>query len=956
LSAWVRPQWFGNYNEIFRKEDNDQRILFSFQENGRILALGLNVDGYVECDARIDPAALTDGAWHHCAATFDGNAMCVYLDGTRIGILERAGVMKAGGPAAGYIGSNHGTGEHFQGAIDDLRIYGDALTAEEIAAMWREGKPAAQRKSAFQIAITRFKEDDPRVADEYRDLVQDISRRNWDKDGIANKEERAKQTYHKAALFYETDRDPADVVLRRTRALFADLKPTGTVSEHEAELTQLEALSKSTSVTEPAARVELFAKAVKLRRKIAFANPVVKGMDKILFIKREALPGAERVGSHMCDQYWGHHATQGGKVKGQGLFILENALSDKPTVRNVLENSIVQNGRLKGQKLDHGGFLAPDLSYDGKTILFSWTPGHRKLYDWNENTTFHIFKVNVDGSNLVQLTDGSVNDIDPCWLPNGRIVFISERRGGYGRCHGRPVPSFTLHTMHDDGSDIVCLSPHETNEWHPSVDNNGMVVYTRWDYVDRGFNQAHHPWITYPDGRDARAINGNTHTSERTAPHMVMDMRSIPGSQNYVAIACGHHTEARGSVIIIDPSEKDDDAMAQVRRFTPDQLLPEAEFSQWKGSGSYASPWPLNEKFHLCVYDHDANAQYGGIDMAKRNYGIYLLDAFGNRELLYRDPAVSCLNPIPLRPRKKPPVIPHMTLVGQPRTPEGTKMVVPEVVPQTAQVGVINVYDSLRPYPEGVKVTHLRIWQIIPKTTPIRDNPPVGLGTWQCAKAVLGTVPVESDGSAYWEQPVGIPVLYHAIGADGAAIQGMRSATYVAPGERLLCTGCHEPRADAPVMTTKSPLAMQREPSKIKPSYEGTRPFSFPRLVQPVLDRNCVTCHADSREKGKKAPDLSRGNYGEDRNNFFTSINSLKPHVFYYNTVAFAPPSTIPGRFGAEGSKLYQMLKKGHHELKLSDDDMRKLIIWMDSNGLFYGHNGDIKAQADGKIVPFPLQ
>jgi hypothetical protein len=98
----------------------------------------------------------------------------------------------------------------------------------------------------------------------------------------------------------------------------------------------------------------------------------------------------------------------------------------------------------------------------------------------------------VDGSNLVRLTDGNFDDFDPCWLPNGRIVFISTRRHGFGRCHGRPVPAYTMSSMKPDGSDLIPIDFHETNEWQPSVDNHGMIVYTRWDYVDRDHSAAHH--------------------------------------------------------------------------------------------------------------------------------------------------------------------------------------------------------------------------------------------------------------------------------------------------------------------------------------------------------------------------------------------------------------------------------------------------------------------------------
>ena len=146
---------------------------------------------------------------------------------------------------------------------------------------------------------------------------------------------------------------------------------------------------------------------------------------------------------------------------------------------------------------------------------------------WAEGRCYHVFSVNVDGSDLRQLTDGTWNDFDPCWLPNGRIAFISERRGGYLRC-GRVCPNYTLFDMAADGSDINCLSFHETNEWHPSVTNEGLLLWTRWDYVDRHGCTAHMPWVTTLDGRDPRAVHGNFSTRS-ARPDMEVDCRAIPG-------------------------------------------------------------------------------------------------------------------------------------------------------------------------------------------------------------------------------------------------------------------------------------------------------------------------------------------------------------------------------------------------------------------------------------------
>ncbi|MCX6868934.1 MAG: NPCBM/NEW2 domain-containing protein, partial [Verrucomicrobia bacterium] len=670
----------------------------------------------------------------------------------------------------------------------------------------------------------------------------------------------ADQVFDKNSLPDPADKDEVDAVLRRTGALMAHLKTLPrcpAMDAQEKRLTELKTQAGQIEIDTPK-RDELLLEACQLRRKVAFANPLLD-FDKILFIKRHFCPDAETTGNHMCDQFFGFNAIRGG-----GLFVLENPFSDKPTTRNVLEKSVCENGRYKGKSLtSQDGFLAPELSFNAKEVLFARTEiadneGDRKRYAGRgfESNTYKIFRVKLDGSGLTQLTDGVWNDFDPCYLPSGRIIFISERRGGFGRCHGRPVPSFTLHSMNSDGSDIVALSPHETNEWQPSVNHSGMVVYTRWDYVDRGFNQAHHGWTTTPDGRDPRAIHGNFSPNQGARPHFEISFRAIPGSKKYMATAACHHGQAYGSIVLVDPLMPDDNAMAPVKRLTPDQLFPEAEIGTHGPPANYAAPYPLSEHFFLCVYDPNSSSSAG----TSNNYGIYLVDAFGNKELVYRDDLISCLDPSPVKPRPVPPAIPHMTAVGKPLESGETFVALdPKTIPDFGTVGLINVYDSIYPLTDLPKITALRVIQLLPKTTPIANSPRIGFGDQKSARMVLGTVPIEDDGSAYFKMPASRPVYFQALDADGVAVQSMRSATYVHPGETLTCLGCHNSPTSGYVMNSNPPKAMRRQPSELKPDVAGSKPFSFPILVQPVLDKHCVPCHTKSMAEGKKSPDLKPG-------------------------------------------------------------------------------------------------
>jgi len=678
-------------------------------------------------------------------------------------------------------------------------------------------------------------------------------------------------------------------------------------------------------------RKEIYFDARRLARQIAFCNPLLD-FEKILFIKRHDSVGV----FHMCDQYYGCNARPGG-----GLYILCDPFGDTPKLTNVLENSVVERGRLKGDNLSAGAFLSPELSYDGKTILFAYTQVKayekhqgKEAYEWGPDISYHIFKVNTDGSGLVQLTDGPADDFDPCFLPNGRIVFISERRGGYLRC-GRHCPVYTMFSMEPDGSDIVCISFHETHEWHPSVNNDGMLVYTRWDYVDRDTNIAHHIWTSFPDGRDPRSFHGNYPARRESRPWMEMSIRAIPDSHRYVATTGSHHGNAFGSLIMIDPRIEDDLAMSQLTRLTPDAPFPEAEGNPIRDYMRYGTPWPLSEDDYLCVYDAEA-----------KNRGVYWIDRFGNRELLYRDPSVSCLSPIPLRPRRQPAVLPSRTVqtAGDIERAGGK-------VPQET-IAVVNVYDSDFAWPEGSKAAALRIIQLLPKTTPPPNEPRIGIANQTNARAVLGTVPVEPDGSAYFEAPVGKAIYFQALDEHGMAIQSMRSVTYIHPGEQMTCLGCHERKHRTSNQPARKPLALQRPPSKIKGDVDGSNPFNYVRLVQPVLERNCVACHQE-----KKVLDL-RGVI-EGNNGWTRSYNNLAENYGFYfhvsngsiNEGVHGGSRTLPGKFGAKAAALLSYMDERHYGVNLPDEDFHRLTLWLDCNSEFYGSYENTLTQARGQIV-----
>ena len=775
-----------------------------------------------------------------------------------------------------------------------------------------------------------------------------------------------------ASLILPEDRDPLDVMVRRVTATLGDAY-TGTITA-----------AKNFPVEDVAERFKAFCSVADMRRHFLLSTTDTRdpqyqnrtGMllppgplvttnvpREILFVKRH-----RSLFHHMCDQFYGQTQRPGG-----GLFVLN---LDTGEVRNLLANSVVESGRLKGQKLNKGSFLSPDVSFDGKKIAFAYVEcegsiDHVRTLDidrghWDTGWSYHIFTCNADGSELRQVTDGTWNDFDPCWLPNGRMAFITERRNGYLRC-GRDCPTYTLFDMNPDGTQMRPLSFHETNEWNPSVTNDGKIIYTRWDYVDRYGCVVHHPWVTTLDGRDPREVHGNySHRHRRSDTEF--DVRAIPGSHKFIATGGPHHGQSFGSIVLIDPRAEDDDAMGPVKRLTPDVGFPESQ----GGGQVYGTPWPLSEKYFLCVADFAFQpgamipgatnekaippSRYGnrgpdGWGSGRGNDGIYLCDIYGNRELIYRDPEIACMSPMPLAARPMPPAlsttydvasIEHQPYLG---LRKGSRIEKHEadgkVSPSTQTFGTLslaNVYDSLRPFPAGTKIKELRIIQLLPMTMPSGHHPhEIGFregssgDSVNIARCVLGTVPVEEDGSAHFEMPAQIEFLFQALDEDGLAVQSMRSSSYVQPGETLSCTGCHEHKSSA--VSVVQPRAMLRSASKIKPeTVPGAYPFSYPLLVQPILDKHCVECHAKPESKTFS---LAKDPISDGRNRFYASYNNLARK---YGFTAYGDPlRTIPGKFGAHAAPLYKILKDGHYDVKLSDEEMHRIVLWLDCLSNFYG-------------------
>ncbi|MDP6636743.1 MAG: hypothetical protein QGG42_17730 [Phycisphaerae bacterium] len=773
------------------------------------------------------------------------------------------------------------------------------------------------------------------------------------------------QTYRRDALILPGDRSPISVILRRTKALLADIRRAKPERDFTRERKELHRLARAPRDKDR--QEALFIQISRLRRRIALANPLLN-FDSLLFIKR--------------NRAWGHSTGDKNSRPGGGLFVLSGAFGDKPVVSDLLERSVVANGRLKGQKLrlgppggsksGLGAVNSLDLHYDAKHIIFAYSQlqGPAGIPRNNPKGVHHLFSVNLDGSDLRQLTDGVYNDVWPRWLPDGRVVFISERRRGVSRCGG-PTPNHVLHTMNANGSGVTAISFHESFEWHPAITHHGRIVYTRWDYIDRGDCIAHHPWIVAPDGRDPRAIHGNYPVRRNARPDQEQNIMPIPGSHKFVATAAPHHNAACGSLVILDPRIPDDDAMSQLKRLTPYERFPEVE----RGRMNYSTAWPLSEDYFLCAMR---------CGTGRDSFGIYLIDSFGNHELLYRDPAIGCFSPAPLRKRTTPQVVTTIEpqVAKGPVTLSTRQATTDRPKPGEGSLLCLNVYDGRKPWPKGTRITALRVIQLFPKRNNTWMNrPDISVASESLCRGVLGVVPVESDGSAHFKLPSGKLVYFQALDDRGLAVQSMQSGTHVRAGQTVACIGCHENTHKAPA-TRSPPLAAGRAASKLRPDAPGSYPVLFPLLVQPVLDRNCVPCH---KKNAKKAPDLSgeaasikRSGYGGGTPTWSRSYISLacggKPVSEDMARMGFAfglsgrspgrtPTRTTPGQFGARASRLLKLIQgqpyispstkkiKKHKAVKLSQSDFHCITLWLDCNSNFFGAYVKTKEQIRGKTV-----
>ncbi len=543
-----------------------------------------------------------------------------------------------------------------------------------------------------------------------------------------------------------------------------------------------------------------------------------------------------------------------------------------------------------------------DLHFSGQKLLFS---------SIGRNDAWAIFEMNADGSRVSEITPTNwpvVDFFDACYLPNGKLALTSTASYQGLPCEGGSKPMAQLYLMDGAGEpgarNIRQITFEQDSDWCPTMLNNGRLMYLRWEYVDLAHYFSRILFHCNPDGTDQREY----YHSNSYFPNSFFFARPIPGHASMVVgVAGGHHGISRsGRLLLIDPARGRSEAEGVVQEIPGRGKKVEPIIRDQLVNGvwpQFLHPYPLSDKYFLVACKPTARSLWG----------IYLVDVFDNMLPLKEVEGAALLEPVPFRATPVPPVLPERVKPEQ----------------QEARVFLVDIYHGggLKDVPRGT-VKALRLFSYHFAHVGRGGHNSVGEESSWDIKRVLGTVPVEADGSASFRIPANTPLAIQPLDADGRALQLMRSWFVGMPGENVSCVGCHERQNNvAPAKTT---LAAQREPSEIKPWYGAPRPFSFRYEVQPVLDKYCGACHGAGR-----TPDFTAANretdYRHDKAYMALQLYVRRP----------GPESDIhmfdPLEYHAGTSELMQMLRKGHHGVQLDREAWERLATWIDLNAPYRG-------------------
>ncbi len=619
----------------------------------------------------------------------------------------------------------------------------------------------------------------------------------------------------------------------------------------------------------------------------------------LLFVKRHSYTGI-----HIYDTYYKW------PPGGGGIYILENPSSAQSQwrIRPVIDPKTPET-------LGFGVYSHPELSWDGMRLLFSFKGQAQG------NTS--IYEIGVDGKHLRRVTDPGPTCIDykgthngqhdtaPAYLPSGRIVFLSTRQSGLVPCNNTGVA--VLHAMNADGTDIHPISVNFVNEFDPSILPDGRILFGRWEYVDKNALTIQSLWTCNPDGAQETALYANN----MVFPEALLDARPVPGSPLLVATLAKHNGPPRGSIAFLDPRLGKNDPKALTNLEHPDKPTHDL--------GDSCEPWALNK---------DTVIFSGRPPGAKRN-AIQVLDRSGHRFTLLADPDICLHSPMLVKPRSVPPIIPDTT----------------DRKATTGRFLVQDVYQGL----DGVKRGDVKWLRVIEETSRVSPSTMGGSPYNQTflvsaalafsVKTYLGLVPVTEGGSAYFEVPSGRALYLQALDGDHRLVQSMRTFIQAAPGTTRACVGCHEHRSSAPPADQRSQQVLRRAPSRLQPESWGSGHLDYPSMVQPILNRHCVSCHGG--ERGIDGGLDLTGGWTEHFSISYENLVSRRESQLEASLIAgidcmngtalWSSKIFAPRTHGSGAAPLAQRLVDGHGDARLTRAERDLLMAWIDSNGLYHG-------------------
>ena len=596
-----------------------------------------------------------------------------------------------------------------------------------------------------------------------------------------------------------------------------------------------------------------------------FRETSMAGVDEVVFAQRKSVADGHWYANFSYYAFDSEELlyAEGGKLSKLNL--------DSGQVTSLLED-------------EKGAFRDPQVHYDADKILFSYRPGGTKHY--------HLHEINVDGSGLRQLTDGEYDDLEPSYLPDGDIVFVSSRCKRWVQCWLTKVA--VMHRCGPDGQDIRPISANLEHDNTPWPLPDGRLIYQRWEYVDRSQVDYHHLWTSNPDGTGQMIYFGNMHPGT-----VMIDAKPIPGTKKVVAgFSPGHgRRDHDGVVTVVDPSGGPDDKVFA---------------TAVSKSSDYRDPWAFSEGSFLAA-------------QARR---IVLMDKLGRTQTLYNLPdedvkaGLQCHEPRPVMVRPRERVIPSRTRLSQ----------------STGRLVLADVYKGRNMQGVGRgDIKKLMVIETLPKPINFTGGmDPLTYGGSFTLERVLGTVPVEEDGSAYLEVPAMRAVFLVALDENDMAVKRMQSFLSVQPGETTGCVGCHEQRTQS-FLPNQNLMAMDRAPSKIEPVADCPDVLDFPRDVQPILDKLCVGCHGYEETK-QGGPYAGNVVLTGDRGPMFS-------HAYFTMTVRQlftdgrdkAVSNYSPRTIGSGASRILKMLDGAHYDVHATDHEKKVLRLWTEVGAPYPG-------------------